>query len=141
MNEPPPILPVAPHDTGIVKWHGNTVHVEARQVPRYLLTTTSIDVYLDGQCILQTGGRLNPTGSCVTTFNHGGSAHEAELSWGMALWYSFPYQLRIDGIPIAISQIRARNWYWGFMVASLIGIVFGVILFFLFKQIRRSISL
>jgi hypothetical protein len=141
MNEPPPILPVAPPDGGIVKWHGSTVHVQARQVPRYFWTTASIDVYLDGQCILQTGGRLNPTGSCSAMFDHGGSAHTAELSWGVALWYSFPYELRVDGIPVAISRIRANNWYLGLMVGILLGTIFGVISFFVCNHIRRTLSL
>jgi hypothetical protein len=141
MNEPPPILPVAPHDGGIVKWHGSTVQVEARQVPRYFWATTSIDVYLDGQCILQTGGRLNPTGSCSATFDHGGSAYTAELSWGVAFWYSFPYELRIDSIPIAISRIRAKNWYMGLMVGILLGTIFWVISFVVCNKVRQLISL
>jgi hypothetical protein len=141
MNEPPPMLPTAPQSQGIVLWHGSTVHVQARQVPRYLWTTTSIDVYLDGQCILESGGQLGPTGGCSAAFEHGCSLHNVELSWGLALWYSFPYELRIDGIPIAISHVRADNWYLRLMVGVFLGTIFGVVLFLLRLKIRRLFSL
>jgi hypothetical protein len=143
MNEPPPIPPpmppVLPRYDGIVQWHGSIVSVRARQVPRFLWTTTSIDAYLDEQCILQTGGKLNPRGSCSTTFNHGGSAHTVELRWGMALWYSFPYELRIDGTPVTTSRVRADNWYLALIVGLFFGTVLGVILFFAGHRILQWI--
>ena len=140
MNEPPPILLITTQYEGIARWHGSVVHIESHQVPRFLWTTASIDVYLDGQCILKTGGRLNPTGSCTDVFSHGGSDHIAELSWGVAFWYSFPYEFQIDGISIVNSRIRAKNWYLAFMIASLFGIVFGAILFLLGRHIWQSMS-
>lgn len=141
MNEPPPIPSVLPHREGPVNWHGGIVSVRSRQVPRFLWTTASIDVYLDEQCILQTGGKLNPTGSCAATFNHGGSTHTAELSWGVGLWYSFPYELKINGFPVIASRVRAKNWYMGLMVGIFFGLVFGIISFLFCNWIRQWISL
>jgi hypothetical protein len=139
MNEPPPIPPVLPRHEGTVRWHDSVVSVRARQVPRFLWTTASIDVYLDEQCILQTGGKLNPTGSYSAIFNHGGSAHTAEVHWGMAAWYSFPYELKINGFPVIASRVRADNWYLGLMVGIFFGTILGVILFFAGRQILRGI--
>lgn len=95
----------------VIKWQGSTVEVQARLVPRYLWNTASIDVFLDGQRILRTGGRFKFTGSHSTPFTHAGSAHRAELSWGFCgLSFSVPYQLRVDGVPVAASRVQIRNW-------------------------------
>jgi hypothetical protein len=140
MNEPPPIPPVLPQREGTARWHDSVVCVQSRQVPRYLWTTASIDVYLDEQCILQTGGKLNPTGSCSSTFNHDGAAHTVELSWGVGLWYSFPYELRINGFSIITSRVRANNWYMGLIVGIFFGTILGVIVFLIGHLILRGIS-
>jgi hypothetical protein len=95
----------------IVKWQGRTLDVQARLVPRYLWNTASIDVFLDGQPILRTGGQLKLTGSQSATFTYAAAAHTAELSWGSSgLSFSFPYQLRIDGALVAASRAHIRNW-------------------------------
>jgi len=95
----------------IIKWQGSVVDVQARLVPRYLWNTASIEVFLDGQPILRTGGQFKFTGSYATTFEHSGSTHTTELTWGFCgLSFSFPYQLRIDGTPVAASRVRIRNW-------------------------------
>jgi hypothetical protein len=95
----------------VIKWQGSTVDVQARLVPRYLWNTASIDVFLDGQQILRTGGGFKFTGSHSTPFNHAGSTHMAEVSWGFCgLSFSIPYQLRVDGTPVAASRVQIRNW-------------------------------
>jgi hypothetical protein len=95
----------------IIKWQDSAVDVQARLVPRYLWNTASIDVFLDGQRILRTGGQLKLKGSYSAIFSHSGSSHTAELSWGFCgLSFSFPYQLRIDGAPVAASRVQIRNW-------------------------------
>jgi hypothetical protein len=95
-------------------WEGSTVEVRARVVPRYLWTTASIDVFLDGRCILKTGGQRKAVGSSFAEFHHGGDVHSAELSWGHArmghaLDLTFPYQLFFDGAKIAVSEISVEN--------------------------------
>jgi hypothetical protein len=140
MNEPPPIPPVLPHSEGTVTWHGSTVHVQSRQVPKYLWTTASIDVYLNDECVLQTGGKLNPTGSCSATFNHEGATHTVDLSWGVGIWYSFPYQLRINGIPIIASRVRANNWYMGLIVGVIFGTILGAIIFLSGLALRKVLQ-
>jgi hypothetical protein len=96
--------------SGPITWQGHTVDVQAWMVPRYLWTTASIDVYLDGQLMLATGGQLEFVGSYSSTFVHAGATHTAELSWGssgLSLW--FPYQLRIDSVLVAESRVHVRN--------------------------------
>jgi hypothetical protein len=136
MNEPPLLTPPVLPQQGIVTWHGSTVSVRSHVVPRYFWTTVSINAYLDDQCILQTGGKLNPTGSSSSTFNHGGTTHTAELSWGVGIMYAFPYQLKIDGVPIMASRVRADNWYITLIIGMFFGTVIGVLAFlFLHKNL------
>jgi hypothetical protein len=67
-----------------IRWRGSEVEVKARLVPRYFWTTASIDVYLDAQCILRTGGVMKLTGSSRAEFDQDGSRHSVELSWETA---------------------------------------------------------
>jgi hypothetical protein len=94
-------------------------------IPRFFWMTASIDVYLDNECILRTGGQLNLTGSVAATFSDGGSAHQAELRWGNSRWYRFPYQLRIDGMPVDESQVLVENRWIPLTIAGVIGIAVG----------------
>jgi hypothetical protein len=98
-------------------WHGSTVEVTARLVPRYLWTTASIDVFLDGRCILRTGGQMRMVGSGSAEFDHDGALHTVELSWDRArsrglTGHGFPYQLRIDGAKVAVSEVAVDNSGW-----------------------------
>jgi hypothetical protein len=111
------------------KWQDGTVDVQARLVPRFLWTTASIDVFLDGQCILRTGGQFKFTGSQATTFAHSGATHTVELSWGVTFsLFSIPYQLRIDGVQVSASRVPIRNWPLGMTVAILGGVLLAIII-------------
>ena len=55
----------------------------------------------------------------------------AELSWGVSVFYSFPYKLKIDGALVMTSQVRADNWYVALIVGIVFGIILGVIVFLL----------
>jgi len=95
----------------IIEWQGSKVEVRARLVPRYFWNTASIDVSLDGQQIMRTGGQLKLKGACSTSFTHANRTHIAVLSWGCSgLTFSFPYELRIDGTSVATSRVRIQNW-------------------------------
>jgi hypothetical protein len=118
----------------IIQWHGSPIDVQARLVPRFLWSTASIDVFVDQQCILRTGGQLKATGSHSTTFTHSGSTYTAELSWGCGLLFSFPYKLRIDGTPISEARVRVQNWPLCLFVAFL----FAVVTFALFHFVHVS---
>ena len=118
----------------LITWQGSKVDVQARLIPRFLWSTASIDVFLDGDCILRTGGQMKATGSQVATFSHSGTEHEAELSWGVGFFWSFPYQLRIDGAPIAVARFHVQNWPLGLL--RLVLLAAGLILFFRF--VRRG---
>jgi hypothetical protein len=96
------------------RWHGSSVGVTARLVPRYLWTTSSIDVFLDGRCILRTGGQMKIVGSSSAEFRHDGVVHTVELSWDRvqqqgSIRCCFPYQLRIDGAKLAASEVAVEN--------------------------------
>ena len=120
----------------IIKWQGSVVDVQARLVPRYLWNTASIGVFLDGQRILQTGGELKFTGSYSTTFTHSGSTHTAELTWGFSgLSFSFPYQLRIDGAPVAASRVHIRNWPVALIVIA-VGVAALLLIFHFIRAAR-----
>ncbi len=107
----------------IIQWQGSRVDVQARLISRFLWTTASIDVFLDGQCILRTGGQMKCTGSHSATFTHSGATHSAELSWGYGFLRSFPYKLQIDGVPISQARVRVRNWPLGLIWPALFAIV------------------
>jgi hypothetical protein len=92
----------------LISWENSAVEVKAELVPRYLYTTASIDVYVDGSCILRTGGVWRFWGTQGADFMHGGKSHLAELSWGSAksLWYA----LKIDGQCILKGDLIPRNF-------------------------------
>jgi hypothetical protein len=92
-----------------IQWHGSAVEVTARLIPRFLWTTASIDVFIDGECVLETGGQLKITGSSSAEFFHGGRVHQVELSWGRGSLEGFPYQLSIDGSKVAVSRVLVQN--------------------------------
>jgi hypothetical protein len=91
------------------RWNGRTVEVTAHLIPRYFWSTASIDVFLDGECILQTGGQLKTIGSSEAEFHHDGSVHAVKLTWGSAHHLSFPYQLWIDGAKVLVSDVPVAN--------------------------------
>jgi hypothetical protein len=108
------------------RWHGATVEVTARLVPRYLWTTSSIDVFLDGRCILRTGGQMKVIGSSSAEFQHDGATHTVELSWGRVqqrglIRCCFPYDLTIDGAKVAASEVPVENS--GLLVIPLLALV------------------
>ena len=112
-----------------IRWHGSEVEVKARLVPRYGWTTASIDVFLDGECILRTGGQMKVTGSSSAVFDHGGSKHFAELSWGMARGLEFPYVLRINDAKVALSEVPVENTGLSVMPALIVVVLVLIGLF------------
>jgi hypothetical protein len=111
-----------------IQWQSNAIDVQARLVPRFLWTTASIDVLLNGQCILKTGGQMKLTGSYSTTFSHSEATHKAELSWGVGGLFSFPYKLRIDDNLISDSRVRVRNWPLGLIIwIGVAGVIFSIL--------------
>jgi len=115
----------------IITWQDKPVEVQARMVPRYLWSTASIEVFLDGQLILSTGGQIKFTGSQSTRFNYSGASHTAELNWGgSGFGFSFPYRLVIDGVPVSAARVRVRNWPIGVIAAIAIAAVLVMIFHF-----------
>lgn len=104
-----------------INWQGKEITVQARLVPRFLWTTASIDVFLEGQCILRTGGQMKFTGSHLSTFTHAGIAHTTELRWGQSRRYSFPIELWIDGACVIASEVRIQNRGAGIAGATFLG--------------------
>lgn len=73
---------------------------------------------------------MKATGSQVATFSRSGTEHRAELSWGVNRFWGFPYQLRIDGAPVADARVRAQNWPLGFFLAALLAAALMLIFHF-----------
>src|SRR5208282_1871253 len=122
----------------IIQWQSSPVDVQAQLISRFLWTTASIDVFLEGQCILRTGGQMKCTGSYSTAFTHSGSTHSAELSWGYGFLRSFPYKLQIDGAPISQARVHVRNWPLGLICPALVAIVLLAIYHFVHHVLRAS---
>jgi hypothetical protein len=116
----------------IIEWQGSKVEVRARLVPRYFWNTASIDLYMDGQQILQTGGQLKLKGSSSTSFTHANRTHIVVLNWGSSgLRFSFPYELRIDGASVATSRVRIQNWpIFMVMLAAIWAVLLAILHFY-----------
>ena len=114
----------------IAFWQGRAVTVDAHPV---FPVAASINVYLDGECILRTGGQPDLTGSYSKTFTQGGSNHTAEVRWGKSIWgFSFPYELFIDGAQVAAARVQVR-YAWVSLTIKLLVVV--ALWFCLFKYI------
>jgi hypothetical protein len=92
------------------EWRGRAVEVTARLIPKYLWTTASIDVYVDSGCVLQTGGKLESTGSVFARFYDSGATHDIEVQWGRGGVRGFPIRIMIDGQLVADSRVFVDNW-------------------------------
>jgi hypothetical protein len=103
-----------------VDWNGVAVLVRSRLIRRYLWTTASIDVWVDGNCVLRSGGAPQFTGNHTETFHFGHTTHQAKLTWGAGWLRSFPFKLEIDGTVVAESRVVTENWslvFWPFFLA------------------------
>jgi hypothetical protein len=96
-----------------------------------LWTTVSIDVLLDGEPILRTGGEASLLGCCRSKFRRQGEAHKAELSWGKMAAGAFPFILRIDGEVALASEVPVDHWtivlvgWIAVLIVALLAIVAG----------------
>jgi hypothetical protein len=120
-----------------IEWQQSLVDVQARLVPRFLWSTASIDVFLEGNCILRTGGQLKLKGSHSSTFLRSGSTHIAELSWEYGFLTHFPYKLSIDGTPIAKDRVYVRNWPLVFVSVVIYFITIFAILHFVLLGLHK----
>ena len=99
--------------TASAEWKGQPVLVTSKLIPRFLWQTASIDVYVNKQCVLQTGGQFKATGSHTSQFRDAGKAHEALLKWGHATLRSFPIEFLIDGERVLEARVYTSNWLIG----------------------------
>jgi hypothetical protein len=116
------------------RWHGSDLVVRARAVPRYLWTTVSIDVLIDGAPVLRTGGQQKARGSSTSEFRHDGAWHVAELSWGTFAKGGFPFMLRIDKEVVLAAEVPVDNLtavFVGWLVAILavVGLISATVRF------------
>lgn len=108
-------------------WNGSRIAVTSTLLPKILWQTASIDVFLDEECILKTGGQMKLTSSHSADFSHGGQEHKMTLTWGKASLRSFPVEIQIDGQSILSSRVYTRNWtlsLWPFIVV-VVGIIYS----------------
>jgi hypothetical protein len=111
-----------------IPWCGSQLQVRAYVVPRYCWTTASIDVVIDGQPVLQTGGKLRVVGSHAGDFEHRGLTHRAELFWGKFTKGEFPFILTIDDEEVLTSTVPVENWKavslgWTLALCGILGFI------------------
>jgi len=94
----------------VAEWCGNPVEVTARFIPKFLWTTASIDVLVDSRCVLRTGGKWKIVGTSAARFDHAGSIHDIELTWGLCPLRSFSIKIKIDRELIADTRVLVSNW-------------------------------
>ena len=114
--------------------------VRARLIPKYLWTTASIDVYLDGRCILATGGQMKLTGAHAGVFKDGGKDHLAELKWGKGRKLRFPYQLWIDGTKVLDSWVAVENRLLAYIPAGIAFVIMFAISYHFFFHLVSSLG-
>jgi hypothetical protein len=108
-----------------VAWNGVAVLVTSRLVSRYFWMTASIDVWVDGNRVLRSGGVLRFTGNHSETFRFCDGTQQVKLTWGAGWLRSFPFKLQIDDVLVAESRVVIENWwlmFWPFFLAM--GFVF-----------------
>jgi hypothetical protein len=95
----------------MASWQGSEIEVKAEVVPRYLWTTASIDVYLDGARVLRTGGVWRLRDSRTIDFHRNGVTHTLTLRWkSPSRGMDFAYVVSIGGQDILDSTVRPTNW-------------------------------
>ncbi len=100
-------------------WNGRTIEATAYLVPRFAWFTASIDVRIDQQLLLQTGGVFKFRGDVPTTVEIQGVTHSLTISWGKAKPRSFPIILSIDGQEVISGDVPISNWwltYWPWLL-------------------------
>jgi hypothetical protein len=114
-----------------IEWEHSILSVKARLIPKYVWTTASIDVVIDGRCVLETGGQLRTRGEKRREFTHNNATHVAILSWTpprSGLFY--PYELSLDDQIIDKSEVYIGNWPLGIVgVILIVGTLLGIPLF------------
>lgn len=111
-------------------WNSASVEVTSRIISRYGWTTASIDVAVDGDTVLRTGGVLKIRGSHTAMFDYDGKSHKAVLSWGRGSLRFFPFRLEVDDILVAESRVFIENWWsaWWPMNATLVLVLLRLII-------------
>jgi hypothetical protein len=112
-----------------IQWGGSWISVTARMVGRYVWTTTSIDVAIDGKTVLRTGGVPKITGSHTEQIDYGTARHQMTLSWGRSMGRSFPFKITIDDNLIQEGRVPISNWWCAYWPFSLTVIVAAIWLF------------
>lgn len=130
---------------------GRAITVAARLVPKFLWFTAAIEVFVDGQRLLSSGGRLALSGTEAAFFNGiDGSPHDLQLSWNALTGYSgysrysryglvpqLHYTLVVDGSARARGEVGAQNWWMRFAGLAL---VLTAVLLLLGRGITASFS-
>ena len=117
-------------------WNNRNITVNAWYIPKFLWTTASIDVFLDQECILRTGGQAKLTGGHSGAFTHEGAQHQVELTWGQSTGdFAFPYRVFIDAQPVDEGIVRVENRHMMFIPAILIVAVVVLIMGFLARHL------
>jgi hypothetical protein len=92
-------------------WNGKLVSASAYLVPRYAWMTASIDVKVEDQVVLRTGGVPKLQGDVPTSFVLNGVQHTIKVSWGKASLKHFPVVVSIDDTEVMCGNVPIANWW------------------------------
>jgi hypothetical protein len=95
----------------VASWNGASVQITSQIISRYAWTTATIDVSINGNTVLRTGGVMKTAGDTTVTFEYERTPHKAVLRWRNGSLRSFPFQLEIDGALVADSRAPVSNWW------------------------------
>jgi hypothetical protein len=112
--------PVSQH----ARWNGSDFSVTARLLPHRAFFAASIDVHVDRETKLRTGGVFKLLGEHKEEVLISGSRRAMVLSWGRAAPRSFPVKLTVDEEVVLEGNVQISNWYVAYwpwaLIASLL---------------------
>ena len=109
------------------QWNNADIDIQASFMPNRLWLAATIDVLLNQEKILATGGKLRFKGKYEEQFKRDGVKHMVRLEWGQFWLHTVPCTLYIDDQQILQGKVNIRNWQMNIVAL----IFYGIFLFIL----------
>jgi len=103
------------------QWNGKLIAATAHLVPRFAWMTASIDVAINENVVIRTGGVPKLEGELPSTFELNGSEHQIRVTWGKAKPKAFPITVLIDNQVVISGDVPIANWwlaYWPWLAIA-----------------------
>ena len=105
---------------------GHTFAVRGRLVPRRLFTTASLDVWIDGCCVLRSGGVPQAGGRVEADVELNDGAHVVALAWGTAKGAAFPVVVTLDGVVVEERDVEIDNTWLLLVFPVVVAVCIGI---------------